>query len=224
MKRLYLILVLLFSLSAYSQNKLETLYNYCKEVREAYIKGNEGGWSNDLIQNLERTISGYYPSKDPTKTEFFFNGVPIKLSYWDDGLKIKGNNQPDTNTPMQFFDPGSVDNYLAWLHEDIILNDIPLLRSAPYDYLYTNLYLKGNSKITLKADCIGETNLLITSNSSDSLKLNIICKDAGTDDKITLSSQEPLHVFTWNTNNESGFTISIENLSAIPVTVFIAKD
>lgn len=224
MKKLIFIFSLIISISAYSQNKLEALADYCVEVRNAYIDGTKGSWSDELVKNLEQTISGYGPSRVPDKLTFNYKGVPLNLSYWDDGLKIKGKEFKDSDTPPQFLDPVSVDNYLAWLKEMVVLNDIPLLRAFPYDFLYTNLYVKGNSKISLGGESLGDTNLLIISNSNDNINIHVSCKDGGVDENVVLNSDNPLHIFNWKTNSKHNFNVSIENLSTSPVTVFVAKD
>lgn len=216
MKFIVLILTLSFSFCAYSQNKIDALANYCRSVRAAYIDNN--------IDALENTISGYYPSTNSTKAEFFYDGTALDLSVWDEDIQIKGNIPLDSNTNYRFFDPSSVDSYIATVKGDVVLNEIPLLRAAPYDFLYTNFAIDRNSKVVVKASSIGETQLLITSDSFEEVAVSVKCHSSKYNEKIILGSSNPLEIFSWDSENEANFVVIIENNGNKPISIFLAKD
>lgn len=210
-----ILLAMFVSLCAYSQSKMDTLADYCMEVRNAYLNNN--------LRNLEQAIEGYYPSTSSNKAEFFFNGTELDLSVWDDEIQIKGKME-DSMDSHRYFDPSSVDTYIAYAKGDVVINEIPLLRAAPYDFLYTNFTVDKASKADVKASCLGETHLLITTDSSEPVIVSVKCSLAKFNEKVTLDSTSPLEIFSWECNKETDFTLTIENRGDKPISVFIAKD
>lgn len=204
------------SLCAYSQSKINTLADYCIEVRNAYLSNN--------LENLEQAIAGYYPSTSSNKAEFFFNGTELDLSVWDEEIQIKGKMNESSMDSHRYFDPSSVDTYIASAKGEVVLNEIPLLRAAPYDFLYTNFTVDKTSKAEVKAFCLGATHLLITTDSSDPVLVSVKCNLVNLNEKVTLDSTTPLEIFSWECNKESNFTVTIDNRGVKPISVFIAKD
>lgn len=216
MRYLILLITLIFPLAISAEDKIRILHDYCVDVRNSYI--------NDNIDDLENAISGYYPATNKNKAEFYYNGVELDLSTWDDNIQIKGKIINNSSEPNQYFDPSSVDLYIAHVKGDIIINDIPLLRAAPFDFLYKNLTLGAHSKIEIKASCLGNCNLLLVSNSLDKVNVSIKCPYNKYSDEVTLNNSNPAVIFSWDSDRETTFTVNVENVSDKPICLFMAKD
>lgn len=213
MKKLLIICMCLlstFNLNATSRLQL-LLGEYCRKVSAAYHSGDPA--------MLEDCIKEYEPVKYRKDGPYIsYKDTTLRISVWKE-LEFEGFARPSKGTFYSFIPP-EIDLYLA-KGQNVKANPTPLLRDN-YDFIYSEVYVKANGTVSLKAKDVGKWKIV----AACAYKANIsitLCDASGANVSMSLNYDNPVSTMEWQPDSDE-VEITLTNHSNMDVSVFIAKN